>query len=143
MARALRTRRSHVSITLSSLRARGYIEDRLGRVEHEIRRRKVYFLTHKGYMRAMELRNRYLRTMIGVFRNGHLRIMRIEELNGQLEGNFTLAEILSCVRDTGVLDLEMLRGEPRPSEDEEPVVEHEGRNIKEDSGAVAALHILL
>ncbi len=143
MARVLRTRRSHVSITLSSLRARGYVEDRLGRVEHEIRRRRVYFLTHKGYARAMELRCRYLRTMIGVFQNGHFRMMRIEELNGQLEGSFSLAEVLSCVRDTGVLDLESLTREPDPGEAEEPMTEHERRNIKENSGAVAALHILL
>lgn len=143
MARVLRTRRSHVSITLSSLRARGYIEDRLGRVKNEFRRRRVYFLTHKGYVRAVQLRGRYLKTRIGVFQSGHFRTMNIEDLNGQLEGSFSLAEVLSCIRDTGVLDLESLTREANSSEIEEPAMEHERRSVKDDSGAVAALHILL
>ncbi len=143
MAKVLRTRRSHVSITLSSLRARGYVEDRLGRVKNEFRRRKVYSLTHKGYVKAMQLRGRYMKTFIGVYLNGAFRTIKIEDLNGQLGDEFSLAEILSCIRDGGVLDLEFLRMKPDQNEPEEPIMEHERRNIKDDSGAVAALHILL
>lgn len=143
MAKVLRTRRSHVSITLSSLRTRGYVEDRLGRVKNEFRRRRVYFLTHKGYVKAIQLRGRYLKTYIGLFQNGEFRTIKIEELNGQLGDDFSLAEILSCIKDNGVLDLESLRNESDSSDFEDPVNEHELRSIRNDSGAVAALHILL
>jgi len=143
MAGVLRTRRSHVSITLSSLRARGYVEDRLGRIENETRRRKVYFLTHKGYERAMELRVRYLKKRVDVLQNGHLRTVRIENLNGVLGGSFSLAEILSCTDDAGVLDLKSLTGKSTQYGVGDSSIEHESDNIKSDSKAAVLLHLLL
>ncbi len=143
MAQVLRTRRSHVSITLSSLRARGYIEDRLGRVVNESRRRRVYFLTHKGYARAMLLKGQYLKRRVRVRHNGSLITVRVEELQDVLGESHPLAEILSCVTAAGVLDPRSLVGEFADCEPHDSTMEHERRNIKEDSGAVAALHILL
>lgn len=142
MAGVLRTRRSHVSITLSSLRARGYVEDRLGRIENKTRRRKVYFLTHKGYKRAIELRVRYLKKRIDVPQNGHLRTVRIENLNGVLGGSYSLAEILSCTDDSGVLDLKSLTGKSTQYEVDDSSIEHESESVRSDSKAAVLLHLL-
>jgi DNA-binding MarR family transcriptional regulator len=143
IAETLRTRRSHVSITLSSLKERGYVKNRLGRVENEKRRRKVYFLTFKGYLRALELKERYLRKRIEVVQNGHAREVRIADLNGLLGERYSLAEILSCIDDDGVLDLESLETEPVDGTEGEPSMEHERDNIKSDSRGAIALYLLL
>lgn len=144
MAKALRTRRSHVSTTLSSLRKKGYIEHKLGRVVKELRRRKkVYFLTWKGYRRAIEIRDYYLRREVRVPFNGSLKTVRISELNDVLGEDYSLVDVLSCIDEAGVLDLEFLKKQCGSSEFEEPLMEHERRSIKDDRGAVAALHILL
>jgi DNA-binding MarR family transcriptional regulator len=143
IAEKLRTRRSHVSITLSSLKERGYVENRLGRVENERRRRKVYFLTFKGYLRALELKGRYLRKRIEVVQNGHASEVRIADLNGLLGERYSLSEILSCIDDDGVLDLESLESEPVDGTEEESSMEHERENLKSDSRGAIALYLLL
>ncbi|MEE9115438.1 MAG: hypothetical protein V3U09_00910 [Thermoplasmata archaeon] len=143
IAEVLRTRRSHVSITLSSLKKKGYVENRLGRVENERRRRKVYFLTFKGYLRAMELRDHYLRKRIKVVQNGHVSEVRIGDLGGLLEDHHSLAEILSCISENGVLDIHSLNERSEASVKGDPSMEQERENIKSDSRGSIALYLLL
>jgi hypothetical protein len=125
------------------LKERGYVENRLGRVENERRRRKVYFLTFKGYLRALELKGRYLRKRIEVVQNGHASEVRIADLNGLLGERYSLSEILSCIDDDGVLDLESLESEPVDGTEEESSMEHERENLKSDSRGAIALYLLL
>lgn len=143
IAEVLRTRRSHVSITLSSLKKKGYVENRLGRVENERRRRKVYFLTFKGYLRAMELRDHYLRKRIGLPQNGHVKKVRIGDLDGLLGEEYSLAEVLSCVDDSGILDIGSLTGRSATSVEGEPSMEHERDSLKKDSRAAISLYLLI
>jgi DNA-binding MarR family transcriptional regulator len=142
IAKALKTRRSHVSTTLSSLQKKGYVEHRLGRVAKEFRRRKVYFLTWKGYSRATQMRDYYMRRRIRVPFNGSLRIVRIADLNGMLGENHLLVDILSCINEEGVLDLGFLMSRSSPDEGGEPSMEHERQNIKSDSRGAIALYLL-
>lgn len=142
IAKALKTRRSHVSTTLSSLAKKGYVEDRLGRIENGSRRRKVYFLTFKGYLRAMELRDHYLRKRIGLPQNGYVKKVRVGDLNGLLGEQYSLAEVLSCVDDSGILDIESLTGRSDTSVEDEPSMEHERDSLKKDSRAAISLYLL-
>ncbi|MEE9223332.1 MAG: helix-turn-helix domain-containing protein [Thermoplasmata archaeon] len=143
IAEVLRTRRSHVSITLSSLKKKGYVENRLGRVENERRRRKVYFLTFKGYLRAKELSERYLRKKIEFVQNGILMKARIKDLDSLLGEDHSLAEVLSCIDEDGVLDLKSLTKRSEARVEGEPSKEHERVNIKSDSRGSIALYLLL
>jgi hypothetical protein len=126
IALVLKTRRSHVSTTLSSLARKGYVEDRLGRIENGSRRRKVYFLTFKGYLRQ----------------NGYVKKVRIGDLNGLLGEEHSLAEVLSCVDDSGILDIGSLIGRSAASVEGEPSMEHERDNLKKDSRAAISLYLL-
>ncbi|MFQ5885084.1 MAG: helix-turn-helix domain-containing protein [Thermoplasmata archaeon] len=112
IAEILGTRRSHVSLALSSLKEKGFMTDRLGRVENEIRRRKVYFLTHKGFGRAKQLKENFLRREIEVPKDGTTTKIRIADLDDFLEESYFLIDVLSCISSDGVLDLNSLTGEP-------------------------------
>ncbi|UCD93252.1 MAG: winged helix-turn-helix domain-containing protein [Methanobacteriota archaeon] len=119
IAEILGTRRSHVSLALSSLKEKGFVKDRLGRVEDEIRRRKVYFLTHKGFGRAKELKANFLKKEIQVPKEGAATKVRIEELDDFLGEDYFLIDVLSCINSEGVLDMNSLTGEPATVPEEE------------------------
>jgi DNA-binding MarR family transcriptional regulator len=143
IAKVLRTRRSHVSTTLSSLRKKGYVEDELGRIENGSRRKRVYFLTYRGYMRAKELRYHYLAKKITVVWNHSLRRMRIMDLNGLMGERRSLVEVLNFINDAGVLNLDSLQGRSVVGIDGEPSMEHEREDLKSDSRGAIALYLLI
>lgn len=130
IAEILGTRRSHVSLALSSLKEKGYVEDKLGRVEDEIRRRKVYFLSHKGINHAKELRDNFLRKEIVV--PGVTAKVKIGELDGFLGESYFLIDVLSCINSEAVLDLGALAGPPKVVAEEEPSVEPEPGPAEEE-----------
>jgi predicted Zn finger-like uncharacterized protein len=111
IAEILDTVRSHVSLALSALKDKGYVIDRLGRVENEIRRRKVYFLSPKGYSHANGLKQGFLRTRITVPIDGQTEEVRIEDLDDFLDEDYFLVDVLSCINSQGVLNLFSLTGE--------------------------------
>jgi predicted Zn finger-like uncharacterized protein len=121
IARILGTVRSHISLALSSLRDRGYVTERLGRVENEMRRRKVYFLSQKGYTHAKELKHRFLRREIRVPTEEGAEDVRIGALDDFLGEEYFLVDVLSCVSSGGELNLLALTGSlPEIEEEEEP-----------------------
>jgi len=101
-----------VSLAMSSLKEKGFVTDKLGRVENEIRRRKVYFLTHKGFGRAKELKENFLKREIELPKDGTTTKIRIADLDDFLEESYFLIDVLSCISSDGVLDLNSLTGEP-------------------------------
>lgn len=112
IAEILGTRRSHVSLALSALGEKGLVIDKLGRVENEMRRRKVYFLTHEGYARAKELKKSFLKREVNVPKDGAISKVKIKDLDEFLGESYFLIDILSCVDSEGALDLSTLTGEP-------------------------------
>lgn len=121
IAQILGTVRSHVSLALSSLRDRGYVTERLGRVENEMRRRKVYFLSQKGYIHAKELKHEFLGKAIRVPTDRGAEDVRINDLDDFLGEEYFLVDVLSCVNSGGELNLLALTGSlPEAEEDEEP-----------------------
>jgi predicted Zn finger-like uncharacterized protein len=115
--------RSHVSLALSALKEKDYVTDRLGRIENEIRRRKVYFLSPKGYKHANELKKEFLARRIRVPANGEIQEMRIEDLNDLLEEDYFLVDVLSCINNQGVLSLFSLTGKSSESSVTEQPIE--------------------
>lgn len=97
---------------MSSLKEKGLVKDKLGRVENEIRRRKVYFLTHKGFRKAKELKANFLKKEIEFPKDGTTTKIRIADLDDFLEESYFLIDVLSCISSDGVLDLNSLTGEP-------------------------------
>jgi hypothetical protein len=119
IAHILGTVRSHVSLALSALKNKGFVTERLGRVENEMRRRKVYFLSQKGYNHANELKHRFLMKHIRVPNEGGGEEVRIDDLDDYLGEQYFLVDVLSCVNSGGELNLLALTGSLPEVEEEE------------------------
>ena len=73
-------RRSHISLALSTLRERGLVEERTVRVTDEVRRRKGYFLTAKGYETAKDLVARFLARTVRIESSEGVKDVKVSEL---------------------------------------------------------------
>ncbi|MFQ5911091.1 MAG: hypothetical protein ACE5IJ_10290, partial [Thermoplasmata archaeon] len=102
--------RSHISMVLASMTDSGLVEERLGHISGDVRRKKTYFLTSKGLKKAKETRERFLRTSVLVFIDGKMEEVEVGELDEILGQTYFLVDILVSVDERGILDMESLTG---------------------------------
>ena len=112
IAETVNARRSHVSLALSTLRERGLVEERTVRVTDEVRRRKGYSLTSKGYEAAKKLVESYYERTVRIEDAGGVKEVRVSELPEILGEKYYLVDVLCCTNREGTLDVaQLLRAE--------------------------------
>jgi len=113
------TRRSHVSLALSTLRERSLVEERTVRVTDEVRRRKGYFLTSKGFEAAKSLAEKYLQSKVRIEEAGGVKEVAISDLPQLLGEKYYLVDVLCCLNKDGTLDVAELTGQRAEAAHEE------------------------
>jgi len=111
IAETVNARRSHVSLALSTLRERGLVEERTVRVTDEVRRRKGYSLTSKGYEAAKKLVESCQDRTVRIEDAGGVKEIRVSELPEILGETYYLVDILCCTNREGTLDVAQLTGQ--------------------------------
>jgi DNA-binding MarR family transcriptional regulator len=104
-------RRSHVSLALSTLRERSLVEEKTVRVTDEVRRRKGYFLTSKGFETAKGLAEKYQMFKVRIEEAGGVKEAMISELPQLLGEKYYLVDVLCCLNKDGTLDIAELTGQ--------------------------------
>jgi DNA-binding MarR family transcriptional regulator len=114
IAGALGTSQNHISKAAKKLLAMKAISSRLARVEGEPRRKKVYFLTTRGFELAQEIHTK-LTTKVLIIRdrNGMLKKVLFKDLDQHLQGMGTGLELILKAGREGILDVQRDR-EARP-----------------------------
>ena len=111
ISEVLGARRSHVSLALSTLRERGLVEERTVRVTDEVRRRKGYFLTSKGYETAKDLVRMFLARTVRVESSKGVKEVKVSDLPEVLGDKYYLVDVLCCINREGTLDVAQLTGQ--------------------------------
>ena len=111
IAEVLSARRSHISLAVNTLRERGHLEERTMRITDEVRRRKAYFLTPKGYEAAKRLTASFQARTVRVEDASGVRDVPIGKLSEVLGEKYYLVDILCCTSREGILDLAQLTGQ--------------------------------
>ena len=123
IARALRIHVNHVSRAVKTLEQQNCLSEATARVRGELRKRKVYLISHEGHATAQALAIELSRTLVTVRdEKGAVRELAMGEARKLPGGPFSLTEILSNVDRNGVLELGALmpvRGGPAVSHQEE------------------------
>ncbi len=104
-------RRSHVSLALSTLKERSLVEEKTVRVTDEVRRRKGYFLTSKGFETAKGLAEKYQMFKVRIEEAGGVKEAMISELPQLLGEKYYLVDVLCCLNKDGTLDIAELTGQ--------------------------------
>ncbi len=96
ISRDLGIRRSHISISLDSARQRGLIEERTLHIKGEARRRKSYFLTSQGMIKAQSLEVGFLEQEITArLKDGQIFKGTMEQLTGKVDSSISLARMIT------------------------------------------------
>lgn len=114
IAGALGTSQNHISKAAKKLMALDAITSRLARVEGEPRRKKVYFLTTKGFEIAEEIRNKIGKKHVFIRdREGMLKEILVKDLDYHLKGSGSVLDIILQASREGVLDLQRRKEKER------------------------------
>ncbi len=109
IARALGMRVNHVSRAVKTLQGQGCVTEQTARIRGEVRKRKVYLISHEGHAIAQALVNDLSRRLVLVRDDrGVAREMTIGEARKLAGGSHTITDILSSMDDAGVSDLARL-----------------------------------
>ncbi len=109
IARALGMRVNHVSRAVKSLQTQSCVTEQTARVRGEVRKRKVYLISHEGHAIAQALVNDLGRRLVLVRdERGVAREMTMAEARKLAGGPHTLTDILSNLDDAGVSDMSRL-----------------------------------
>ena len=107
IAGALGTSQNHISKAAKKLMALKAITSRLARVEGEPRRKKVYFLTSKGFEIAEEIRSKLTKKVLLIRdRDGMLKKILFKDLDYYLQGSGSGLEFILKASREGILDLQ-------------------------------------
>ena len=109
IARALGMRVNHVSRAVKALQAQNCVTEQTARVRGEVRKRKVYLISHEGHAAAQALVNDLGRRLVLVRdERGVAREMTMAEARKLPGGPHSLTDILSNLDDAGVSDVTRL-----------------------------------
>jgi tetratricopeptide (TPR) repeat protein/DNA-binding MarR family transcriptional regulator len=105
IAKAVSVVRSAIPRSMKKLVDKGIVNEQIGHVEGVIRRRKIYYLTTAGLMRAQEIIEK-LEGLKCQARNteGEVRELKISEINKFLGTDFSILELLDGLSENGVFD---------------------------------------
>lgn len=127
IARALGMRVNHVSRAVKTLQSQSCVTEQTARVRGEVRKRKVYLISHEGHTAAQALVNDLSRRLVLVRdERGVAREMTMAEARKLLGGPHTLTDILSNLDDSGVSDLTRLA----PGQTAAAMVHHEEGRVR-------------
>jgi DNA-binding MarR family transcriptional regulator/energy-coupling factor transporter ATP-binding protein EcfA2 len=117
IARALRIRVNHVSRAVKTLEAQHCLTEAIARVRGEVRKRKVYLISHEGHAAAQALTSELSRALVTVRdEKGATRELAMGEARRLSGGPFTFTDILSNMDPDGVLDVgKLLPGRESPT----------------------------
>ncbi len=106
IAGALGTSQNHISKAAKKLLALNAITSRLARVDGEPRRKKVYFLTSKGFEIAHDIQTKLTQKVLLIRdRNGMLKKILFRDLDHYLKGHGSGLELILKAGREGILDL--------------------------------------
>ena len=106
IARALRMRVNHVSRAVKALQSQNCVTEGTARVRGEVRKRKVYLISHEGHATAQTLLNDLGRRLVLVKDDrGVTREMTMAEARKLPGGPFAFTDVLSNLDDGGVADV--------------------------------------
>jgi tetratricopeptide (TPR) repeat protein len=97
---------SNVPRAMKRLREQDLVDERTTRVKGEFRKKKVYFLTPKGFMRATEIQEELGQRRVTVMRGGEVREMDFRDVPEYVSHRVPYLELLRGIDEDGVLDIE-------------------------------------
>jgi tetratricopeptide (TPR) repeat protein/DNA-binding MarR family transcriptional regulator len=105
IAKAVSVVRSAIPRSMKKLEDKGFVKEQISHVEGVVRRRKIYYLTTEGLMRAQEIIEK-LEQVKCTAKNqeGEEKELKLSELNKYLGTNFTFLEILEGVDEECMFD---------------------------------------
>ena len=112
------TSQNHISKAAKKLMALDAITSRLARVEGEPRRKKVYFLTTKGFEIAEDIRFKLSKKHLFIRdRDGMLKKILFKDLDYYLKGNGSGLDIILRASREGILDIKREREQKNKMKD--------------------------
>jgi len=109
IARALRIRVNHVSRAVKTLEEQKCLTETTARVRGEVRKRKVYLISHEGHAAAQSISAELGRSLVSVRDDrGALRELSMADARKLPGGPFTFTDILSNLDSDGLLEVARL-----------------------------------
>ncbi|UCH88940.1 MAG: tetratricopeptide repeat protein [Thermoplasmata archaeon] len=105
IAKAVSVVRSAIPRSMKKLEDKNLVKEQISHVEGVSRRRKIYFLTTEGLMRAQEITEKLEQVKINVKnQSGEIKELKFSEINKFLGTSFSYLEILEGVNEDGMFD---------------------------------------
>jgi len=134
IARAIMVRRGHASVSLISLKNKGLVEEKIGRVGGSSRRRKVYFLTGDGLEEARKIMELVERCSIEVKYEGRTRSLQVREIERLVGRKVPLLNVVNALSaQCGIVEIDG-SGRIVPAEESGGKEEPEGSDTDEEMG---------
>jgi len=105
IAYAAGVQRKHLSRYLDDLVAEGMIEQRKAHIEDQRQRMLAYYLTPKGWGRAMEIKGKLAAVHVPIRVEGKVREMKLEEIDKATSIRLTFSDIVREALRVDMLDL--------------------------------------
>ena len=106
IAQSIHIHRKHLPRTLKNMIQKNHITEKTAHVIGKTQRMKTYHLTINGQAKALELKNCILTLPIAIRdTQGQLKKTTINNAQQIIQGINSLAEILSCINQDGIIDL--------------------------------------
>jgi DNA-binding MarR family transcriptional regulator len=123
IAKAVSVVRSAIPRSMKKLSDKGLVNEQIGHVEGVTRRRKIYYLTTEGLVRAQEITEKLERVNCHIKnQDGEVAELKLSEANKFLGTNFSMLEILEGLTDDGLFDYQAFisKRSSEESDDSEP-----------------------
>jgi len=105
IAYAAGVQRKHLSRYLDDLVAEGMIEQRKAHIEDQRQRMLAYYLTARGWGRAMEIKGKLAAVHVPIRVEGKIKEMKLEEIDKATSIRLTFSDIVREALRVDVLDL--------------------------------------
>ncbi len=114
IAEIVRVKRSYVSTANKELIQKYLVVARLSHVKGEGRRRRAYFLTQEGRIKAQKLKEDIEKLTVTLIDSEGERDVALGRINSEIDGNLSLLELLDSISDEGIFDA-FAKTQARPS----------------------------
>ena len=102
----IRIHRKHLPRSLKSMQEKNLITEKTAHVQGKPQRMKTYHLTLNGEAKAQELKDNITNLTIHLRdTQGNLKETTIKDIQNIAKGLHSLAELLSCITEEGIIDL--------------------------------------
>lgn len=108
ISQIIRIHRKHLPRSLKKMKEKNLIQEKTAHVQGKTQRMKTYHLTQNGQAKAQEIKKCITNFTITIQdTQGKLKKTTINNVQNHIKGTISIAEIISCLNQEGVIDLKL------------------------------------